>query len=217
MASRPDSSAQAQLGAPHSIFRFLVWLDFVGDPVRSTTWPANITPSGTGDADLDGFTFEAINPEVVSIGDVQHGEDGSDTLSITLSGLPVINTDLLNIMGDTAKWRGRDARLWMGVANADYAPQGVLWSYYTGTMVGYRIAAQPDGQAIELRIEGYLGVLTPASNRSLMSQTRFDPDDRSAEVALASANGTSGSGAAIAAVSAASGGRSEFNRGINLL
>jgi hypothetical protein len=85
----------------------------------------------------------------------------------------------------------------------------VIWGYYTGSMVGYRLIARPDGQIIELRIEGYLSILTPASNRSLMSQSIYDALDTSAEVALASANGANFGSGQIAAASMGGSGRSE--------
>lgn len=185
----PDATARLALGASVVRPRFLCWLDIVGDPVRATTWPIDLTPTGTGDAELDGFTFSAINPDLVTISAITDQEGGSDTVVASLSGLIGPNADLLTIIGNPANWRGRIARLWMGVADADYMPQGAIWAYYTGRMVSLSIKGSPEAQTIEVAIENYLAALTPASNRTYLDQATFDPLDTSAAASIAIANG----------------------------
>lgn len=192
MSSRPDAAASLVLDSEVVRPAFLVWLDFVGDPVRSTTWIADITLAGTGDADLDGYTFDALDPDLVSISDAINREGGSETVTARLSGLVGPNTDLLNIIGDVSKWRGRDARLWCIVHDEQYMRQGAVWAYYTGRMVSARIGGSADDQFVEVGIESYLATLTQASNRTYLDQAYFDPGDLSAECAISIANGDTG-------------------------
>ncbi len=201
MASRPDATAMAALAQSHVRPRWFAYLDFDGDPVRATTYVAPVTFSGTGDADLDGFTFEPVRDELVQIGEPQYSANGSETLPLLLSGLTGPNSDLLNIMGDETKWRGRDVRLWQLVVDDAGAQQGVVWSYYTGWMSSMSIAGDKSGQTIAVDVEGYLATLTPASNRTYLDATYFDAADTSAEKAIAAMNSANGAASAQAAAS----------------
>lgn len=188
MTGSPNPTAIAQLGQPVSLGRFFCWLDIAGDPLRATTAPAPVTFAGTGDPDLDGYTFDPVNPALVSITPASFQEGGADTVIASLSGLIGPDNDLLNIIGDATNWRGRTARLWMGVANEAGVLQGPVWSYFTGTMSSLSIRGSVNEQTIELSIETYLALLSPTTNRTYMDQAEFDPFDRSAEVAAATAN-----------------------------
>ncbi|MBX4388515.1 hypothetical protein K4H03_20700 [Mycobacterium tuberculosis] len=192
----PDASGSAALSAPVSHPCYVGWLDFDGDPLRLTTAPYDVTFSGTGDAELDGFTFEAADPRLINISDVHHREDGSETVTASMSGLPVIDAPLLNIIGDPSKWRGRAAALWLMLYDSNLQRVGNVWRFYTGVMSSAPIRPAPDNQTIEIQIESYLASLTQASNRTYLDQKQFDPGDLSADAAIAIANGTSGAGLA---------------------
>jgi hypothetical protein len=97
--SRPDATATTQLGAQVLRPAFLCWLDIVGDPVRATTWPADLTFTGTGDADLDDFTFLALDPTVTNVSPVKHQDGGSETVTASLSGMILPDADLLTLIG----------------------------------------------------------------------------------------------------------------------
>jgi len=193
MATRPDLAGQAALGQPIVRPRWFAFMDFVGDPLRATTWAAPVAFAGTGDPDLDGFTFEAVLPELVDVGVPQFSISGSETVSVSLSGLVGPNSDLLNIMGDETRWRGRSARLWQAVYDEAGAQQGVVWSFYTGWMSSFSIAGTENAQTVAVDIEGYLASLTPASNRTYLNAREYDPQDASAEAALAAMNSANGS------------------------
>lgn len=194
MASRPDSTAIAALDAEHIKPAFVGFLDILGNPVRATTWPANLTFAGTGDPDLDGHTFEALKPEFIDISEAKFQEGGGETVTAKLSGLILPDNDLLNIINDEANWRNRVARLWQAVYNENDVRQGAFWNYYTGRMVGMPITGDPGFQVIEVTIETYLAAMSGPSFRTYLDQGDFDPDDHSAEAAIAIANGTSGAG-----------------------
>lgn len=185
-------TAATALGASLLHPCFVGWLDFVGDPVRVTTAPYPVTFAGTGDTDLDGKTFEAASPELITVSEVHHQDQGSDTVSASLAGLVGPNSDLLNIIGDKSKWQARTARLWLMLYDTSFARIGSVWPYYTGTLLDAKIKGSVDEQVIEIQIESYLASFTEPSNRTYLDQKSFDPGDLSAEAAIAIANGTTG-------------------------
>lgn len=190
--SRMDAAAATALNA--SVIRpvFLCYLDIVGDPLRATTGNQTITLTGTGDADLDGKTFDGIDPTFVDIGSVKQKDGGSDSVTATLSGLIDLDTQLLNVVGNKANWQGRPARLWRIIRDEFGTQQGAIQSYYTGWMTALSIGGDPRSQTIELTIESYLSAYSAPSNRTYLDQQSFDPGDLSALAAIAIANGMSG-------------------------
>jgi hypothetical protein len=193
-----DTTASAALDEEiiHDIW--FAYLDVEDDPIRVTTAGYSITLTGTGDTDLDGHTFTAVDPTVLDISEVTHREGGSETVYATLSGILELDADVLNAIGDRTKWQGRVARLWMGVRNADGSFAGALVPYYTGYMMLPEIQLSPEQQVISMAIENYLALLNAPSNRSYLSQDRYDPADQSAKATLGAVNGAStGPGAAV--------------------
>lgn len=191
--SRPDATASAALDAQVIRPVFFCYLDVLGDPLRANTSGRSFLISGTGDLDLDGFTFDGLDPTFVDVGPVRHKEGGSDTVTAKLSGLVNLDTDLLNVIGDKANWQGRVGRLWRTIRNADGAQQGGFQHYYTGWMTALSIGGSPEAQTINLTIESYLAAYTAASNRGYLDQASYDPGDQSALASIAIANGTSAS------------------------
>lgn len=197
--SRPNATAIAALSGSLLHPCFVGYLDFSGDPFRVTTAPYSVTFSSTGDTELDGNTFDAMDPQIISVSDVQHQEDGSETVTASLSGLATVDTALLNIIGDTSLWRGRAASLWLMLYDTSYARVGNVWRFYTGRMMSAGIKGDVGGQSIEITIESYLASLSEASNRSYLDQAYFDSGDLSAAASIAIANGTHNAGAGAAA------------------
>jgi hypothetical protein len=202
---RPDATALAALDLEYIKPAFFCFLDIVGDPVRATTWPANVTFPV-----VSGQTFSAVDPDFVDISEVKNQEGGSETVTASVSGLLLPDNELLNLIGDPANWRGRVARLWLGLYNEQNVQQGAVWNYYTGRMVSLEIRAAPDSQTIQISIENYLAALGGASNRTYLDQQLYDPDDLSAAAKIMAANGVKKAGQtqqqAIVAAAAARGG-----------
>lgn len=187
--SVPDATAIAALQGEVIKPVFFVWLDIDTDPVRANTSGADITPTGTGDADVDGFTFSGITGEVVSVSPVRYSQGGSESVTIELSGIPGIDDDTLALLDDPANWRGRDARLWRVIRNSLNVQQGGFHAYYTGKMTGLSHSSNETGEVLRVTVESYLAVFSQASNRTYLDQERFDPGDLSAKAAIAIANG----------------------------
>lgn len=193
--SGPDATAAAALSGSLLHPCFVGYLDFSGDPLRVTTAPYSVTFSSTGDTDLDGNTFDAMDPQIISVSEVQHKEDGSETVTASLSGLATVDTALLNIIGDTTLWRGRAASLWLMLYDTSYARVGNVWRFYTGRMMAAAHRGDSASQTIEITIESYLASLSQASNRSYLDQAYFDSGDLSAAASIAIANGNHNNGA----------------------
>jgi len=195
-----DAGIIAALGREIVYVQWFAWLDIEDDPVCSVTGVQDITfgASQTGDPDLDGKTFEAIPADLIDVSDVQHSEGGSETVTASLSGLPIENSDLLDILGQKSKWRKREARLWFRVLEPlTYGAGGqpvtftplAIQNYYSGYIVGLKVDIGEEQQTITAVIENYQTTLTEGSGLTYLHQSEFDPSDKSAEQTLAAANG----------------------------
>lgn len=177
---------------------WVCFADIDGDPVRATTLPVDIIFSGTGDADLDGETYIAIDHSLVSIGEVIHQRGGSDTLALTLRGLPTIDDDLLTALDTKSNWQGRNVRLWCGILGGSTASNPE--PYYTGKInklvetLTPPSDDTPGSRTIGLEVESYLALLTMPRNRTYQDQAEHDATDISASRMRSAANGTRGSG-----------------------
>lgn len=187
--SLPDSTAIAALGAEVIKPVFYAFLDIDGGQVRCNTSGADITPSGTGDPDLDGDLFTGISGAFIDIGEVSYKPGGSESVTATLSGIPSVDSATLALLANPANWRGRDARLWRVIRNAANVQQGGYHAYYTGRMTALSHSGDESGQTISVTIESYLAVFSEASMRTYLSQDRYDAGDLSAKAAIAIANG----------------------------
>lgn len=210
-----DSSAQAALEAGAFAPAFFIWVDVDGDPIRATTFGQDVTFAGTGDADLDGNTFVAFDPQAVDVGDVSNSDNGSDTLTVTLSGIVSIDSELMADIANTALWRGRLVRLWMHIYDeTGVNPQGAIVPYYTGYASAVKIIPSTASQTIQLSVENYLAAFAQASNRSYLNQADYDPADTSAQATLAAAN--MGRGSAVGGGTSGGGSGSVADSGANL-
>jgi hypothetical protein len=170
---------------------WMAWLDISGDEQRITSAPFPLTFSGTGDPDLDGYTFGHTGA-LVDVSEVTHRAGGSDTVTAFLSGLQGIDTTTLNQIGNPAAWQGRTARLWLVILNPDTDALISIAPYYTGYMATPRITGSAASQTIALDIEGFLASYSEPSGRTYLDAAEFDAGDISAAATLAAANGTAG-------------------------
>lgn len=190
--SVPDPTAAAALEADIIKPVFFAFLDIDTDPVRANSSGHDITPTGTGDEDLDDELFTGIGHSFVDISSVKVSDQGTESVTATLSGLPEIDSDTLNLLGDPANWQGRLARLWRVIRNASNIQQGGYQPYYTGYMTSLEIGGDDSGQTITVSIETYLAAFSAAANRTYLDQGRYDAGDMSPKAAIAIANGVSG-------------------------
>ena len=188
-----DATTQAALEATVVNWRVLIYADFVGDVLRGTSGLYNKTISGSGDSELDG-TYEGFNHDLINVSPVKHNESGSDTVTISMSGLVVNNADFLAIIGDKSKWQGRTARLWFYCVDQDENQIGSIIPYYTGYMNEVGISGNSESQAVSLTIENYLASIAGAQNKTYLIQNIFDAGDLSGEASVSAANGMAEAG-----------------------
>lgn len=191
-----DATASAALDEVAIAPAWFIFIDFDGDPLFATTYGRDVTFAGTGDADLDGNTFAAFDGRVVSFGDISYSDNGSDTFTLELSGLPVLDADLMAAIADTTTWRGRSVRIWLRVfEETGSTEQGAIVAFKTGYATSVKIIPGLT-QRIILEVENYLAAFNQASNRNYLNQTDYDAADESAAATLAAANMGRGVGGA---------------------
>jgi hypothetical protein len=188
-----DATTQAALEATVVNWRVLIYADFVGDVLRGTSGLYDKVISGSGDTELDG-TYDSFSHDLINVSTVKHNESGSDTVSISMSGLVVNNADFLAIIGDKSKWQGRIARLWFYCVNENEGQVGSIIPYYTGYMNEVGISGSAESQTVTLTIENYLTSIAGAQNKTYLIQNIFDAGDLSAETSIAAANGMAEAG-----------------------
>jgi len=183
------------LAAPGLYPFWLIWLDWVAVPIRATTFPGGlaIAAAATGDADLDGFTFEHLPGMLVSVSDVSHQSGGAETVTATLAKVPVPDAAMLASMVRD-QWAGRIARLWHGLHDGSGGALEIA-GYYTGYMTQLNLSGDPvTGGRVTVEIENYLAALSQARGRTYQDQQRHDAGDKSAARIRASANGVKAAG-----------------------
>lgn len=185
-----DATAIAAAESPGFSAAFFIYLDISGDPLRVTTYGKTITFAGTGDTDLDGNSFTAFGGKLLDIGDISNSESGSDTFTLTLSGIVSMDSSLLNDIGDKTLWQGRTCRVWMQLYDETGAvEQGAIIPLKLGYMSSVSIGGRPGDQSISLSVENWLAAFNQASNRSYLNQKDYDSSDTSAQATIAAANG----------------------------
>ncbi|MAE92968.1 MAG: hypothetical protein CMI67_25900 [Pelagibaca sp.] len=191
-----DAATLAALGQEIVYVQWFAWMDIDGDPVRAVSGVQDIAfgAGETGDPDLDGHTFNAVPSDLVAIGDVGHAEGGSETVTAVLSGLPVEDGGLLDVVGQKAKWRKREARLWFRLLEPINKPPTQfsplpIHRYYSGYLVNLTVETSADEQTILATIENYQAALSEGSGLTYLHQSEFDAGDKSASQTLAAANG----------------------------
>ena len=192
--SNLSPTLQTAIEQPILYIRWVCYLDVLGDPVRATTGLYPKTFSGTGDPDLDGDTYVPYPSELIGVSEVKHDEQGSDQVTVSMSGLIVNNADFLNLIGDKNNWQGRTARLWWYVTDENEAQIGEVYSYYTGYMNDLTINGSPESQVVSVSIENYLVSLSVTSSKTYQMQKEYDSGDESASRSIAAANGANKSG-----------------------
>jgi hypothetical protein len=190
--SVPDSTAAAAIEAEVIKPVFFAFLDIDTDPVRANSSGHDIAPTGTGDEDLDDALFIGIGHMFVDISSVKVSDQGTESVTATLSGLPDIDSETFDLISDPANWQGRLGRLWRVIRDASNTQQGGFQPYYTGYMTSLEVGGDDGGQTISVTIETYLAAFSAAPNRTYLDQGRYDAGDLSPKAAISIVNGVSG-------------------------
>lgn len=186
--SRPDATASAALDGDVKPI-WLIYMDFLDNPLRGCSAGQTLTFTGTGDPDLEGQTFDGINSQMLEVTDISTGDGGTETVTIRISGIPGLDNDAINEINNPATYQGRVARLWRIIRNGDSEYEGGIQPYYTGYMVGGMISSEPEESIIDIQVEGYIAAHSAPSMRTYLDQELYDPGDLSARASIAIANG----------------------------
>lgn len=182
----PTASAHLDSGDPTKPV-FLLFLDFMAEPIRATTLNHVVyVPTTPDEPDISEQNFYPTIG-VLNVGEVRYGENGSETVALTLSGPNLLTPQLIEEMADRTNWQGRRVGLWVIIRDENRRQRGAIADYYSGYAVA--LSVKPREQKIEMQVEGYKALLNQASHRSYLDQSRYDPDDESATATIGATNG----------------------------
>lgn len=132
-------------------------LDFDGDPIKSWTGPGTFAPSGSGDAALDGQTFDPLAP-FISITEISEDQSIGGPTTLQLAGHDLDEEALIQAVKNKNAWRGKPAYLWIGILNADeYTVLADPVRIKTGVMTNIRTNRGEDGASVSVTIDRDLG------------------------------------------------------------
>jgi hypothetical protein len=189
----------ATLTAPVVYPAMLLFADFEDLPLRYAFAPFNLdVPIGLTDADADcaGFTFEAVDSQVLSVGSVAHEDGGTQTLTISLRATPS-DTDLLAAIESPALYVGRIVRIWLVLHDGAGTVTQISPSLgYTGYMGVPTQTVDPANGVMEvtLEVDNWLAILGGAPSRTYLTQSVYDAGDTSANVSIGNGNSAPGLG-----------------------
>ena len=122
-----QSSTSTALDHSELVWSYIVRLDITGDPILGWTGygPLAFAAGATGDAALDGLSFDGLTHMIGSIGAIGDGQGGSQALELMLPGIDLRDEALRQVVYNQATWQFRQAWVWM-----------VLTDEATGTVIG---------------------------------------------------------------------------------
>lgn len=169
-------------------------LNFKNETMFLWTGVGSITaPANTGDALLDGKTFDSISHELIEIGENTFSTTGSGELTVSLN-VPA-DADLTITAAQTipAEYQGRSAVLWRVVKLVQSDPLAAPTWYFrrirSGTMDKVEVQADGMSHKFTLTIESHSGKISNATNQTWLNQRQYDPNDSSQDFAPSIANG----------------------------
>lgn len=182
------ANTQTALQANHVIPVLIGRFDILDDPVTAWTGPGLFAPTGTGDAAMDGQTFQPILP-VFEISDIQESQSLSGPMTITLSGHDLDATLLRQVIRDRRQWRGRKVWLWSGLLVTTDEKTVVTNPYRirTGVMAMMESTINSGGAGVVVTIDDDLGGAKGAPMYWL-SHSRYFPADKWSEYLIKLAN-----------------------------
>lgn len=155
---------------------WIIRLDIKDDPVLVWTGRGLFSPTGTGDADLDGQVFSGVG-NIGEIGAIQDTEKGSKALSIKLPGIDLTLPLLSQVVNDLRTWQFREAWVWFGVLDSS---NGVIVNPFrvkTGRMDLMTLENNGANGSIEVIIESHQSFASRALGTKYSEQQEIDPTD----------------------------------------
>jgi hypothetical protein len=129
-----DTNTAGALDAYGQLFpAFFMRLDIQGDPVLIWTGIGPATLTGTGDAAIEGFTFDGV-ANMAYISDVVDTDQGSQVVTLALQGVNLSDPALRQVVANASRWQYRKAWLWLVLFTSAGAMIGKPIRLKTGRM-----------------------------------------------------------------------------------
>lgn len=188
--TRPlHSATRAELDSQIITPVWIIRLDIKDDPVYVWTGLGARTFPGSGDAALEGLTFEGI-ANVGDIGAVTDAKEGSSSLRLALPGVDITDLALRQVVFDERTWQFRGAWIWVALLSASGTVIGQPVRIKKGrmdNMTHEEDAASGEG-TLSVEIESHQAYAGEALNTRWSEQPEVDPTDTSQDYVWALAN-----------------------------
>lgn len=197
---------------------YIIRLDVEGDPLYAWTGFGDLTFTAgqTGDAALDGMTFQGITHLVADIGAVSDAQGGSGALEVIVPGVDLMDEAMRQVVYDKRRWQFRTARVWLVLLDDSGALIGNPIRLRSGRMDQMPVKEDDDGTGtVKCVIESQQAYATGALSTRYSEQKELDTSDTSQDwvwqlanmtPALGQANNLAGSGASLSSGGAGVGG-----------
>lgn len=185
---------QATLASANIVTALMMRLEFASETIFVWTGSHPIAPTGSGEIELDGNTFESIVEGVlVDIGENAFSYTGSDAFEMAV-GLPNNpSTAITNAEIFKEEYQGRNAIIWRAIMLPSGDPLGAsVWVFKrirTGVMDTVQTTNDGQSHIFKLTIESHQARISQATGQTWLDQPRYDPNDTSQRHAAALANG----------------------------
>jgi hypothetical protein len=173
---------------------YLVRLDFASETAFIWTGEYPIEPNNTGDALLDGNTFQPfMSGTPYDVGTNTYSEQGSDALELTLAVPADLPPELVSASIDSNEYLSRPATVWRAlmISQAGLATPAV-WMFRrirSGSMDTLEFTTDSTQSVVKLTIESHASYISAASNSTYIDQKKYDPNDTSQDYMSSSVNG----------------------------
>lgn len=187
MARDLHPATATALFAPTLYPAWVIRLDIKDDPVEVWTGLQPYAPSGTGDASLDGITFDPVGA-VGQISALVDSAEGSQTLALDLPGIDLQSDALKQFVWDARTWQFRSAWVWLALLNESGAVQGRPIRFKTGRMDNIYVRSSEGEGLLTCEIESHQAYAGEALTSRYSEQKEIDSTDTSQDYVHALAN-----------------------------
>jgi len=172
------ASMQAEVIKPQIKPVWIVRLDIQTDPVYAWTGRGQFVGAGTGDAALDGYTFDGV-ANFGEISAIKEDNAGSGAVSIKLAGVNIGEEVLDQIINNAYRWQGRRAWIWIGMLNETYGIVANPTRIKTGLMNQLKLVDSGESASVLLTIESHQAFISRSTRTRYITQIEIDPADLS--------------------------------------
>ena len=155
---------------------WIVRLDILDDPLYLWTGLGQLTPSGTGDAALDGYTFDGSG-ELGKIEPIKEGDTGSSSVMLSLPGIDLEKIALEQVVSDQRRWQFRRAWIWLGLLNTSLSVIANPTRIKTGRMDQMKLDADGKTGTVSVILESHQAYASQPLGSRYIQQPTVDPAD----------------------------------------